>query len=44
MAASMAQADLSFEVLRWKTVDELIIGESKTMVFKSLNELAPQYL
>ena len=28
----------------WKTVDELITGESKTMVFKSLNKLAPQYL
>ena len=32
------------ELLGWKTVDELITGESKTMVFKSLNELAPQYL
>ena len=32
------------EVLGWKTVDELITGESKTMVFKSLKELAPQYL
>ena len=32
------------ELLGWKTVDELITGESKTMVSKSLNELAPQYL
>ena len=28
--------------LRSKTVDELVSGESKTMVFKALNELAPQ--
>ena len=32
------------EGLRWKTIDELISYESKIMVFKSLNELAPQYL
>ena len=32
------------EKLGWKTVDPLISSESKTMVFKSLNELAPQYL
>ena len=32
------------EGLGWKTVDELVTGESKTIVFKSLNELAPQYL
>ena len=30
--------------LGWKTVEELIENESKTMVFKSLNDLAPQYL
>ena len=30
--------------LGWKTVNELIVGEAKTMVFKSLNILAPQYL
>ena len=30
--------------LGWKTVEVLASGESKTMVFKSLNELAPQYL
>ena len=30
--------------LRWKTINELIEYESKTMVFKSPNELAPQYL
>ena len=30
--------------LGWKTVNELIVGETKTMVFKSLNKLAPQYL
>ena len=32
------------EELGWQTVDQLISSESKTMVFKSLNELAPQYL
>ena len=32
------------EGLGWKTVEELASGESKTMVFKSLNGLAPQYL
>ena len=32
------------EVLGWETVDELITGESETMVLKSLNKLAPQYL
>ena len=32
------------EGLGWKTVEELAAGESKTMVFKSLNELAPQYM
>ena len=32
------------EVLGWKTIEQLISIESKTMVFKSLNELAPQYL
>ena len=30
--------------LGWKTVEELIGNESTTMVFKSLNDLAPQYL
>ena len=30
--------------LGWKTIEELIGNESKTMVFKSLNDLAPQYL
>ena len=30
--------------LGWQTVEELISNESKTMVFKSLNDLAPQYL
>ena len=30
--------------LGWKTVEELIGNESKTVVFKSLNDLAPQYL
>ena len=28
----------------WKTIEELIDNESKTMVFKSLNDLVPQYL
>ena len=32
------------EEMGWKTIDEMITGESKTMVFKSLNKLAPQYL
>ena len=32
------------ERMGWKTIDELITCESKTMVFKSLNQLAPQYL
>ena len=30
--------------LGWRTIEELIDNESKTMVFKSLNDLAPQYL
>ena len=30
--------------LGWQTIEELISNESKTMVFKSLNDLAPQYL
>ena len=32
------------EELGWNTIEQLISNESKTMVFKSLNELAPQYL
>ena len=32
------------ENLGWKTINDLIDIESKTMVFKSLNELAPPYL
>ena len=32
------------ERLGWKTIEQLISYESKTMVFKSLNELAPQCL
>ena len=32
------------EKLGWKTINELIDLESKTMVFRSLNELAPPYL
>ena len=32
------------EKLGWKTITELIDIESKTMVFKTLNELAPPYL
>ena len=32
------------EALGWKTIDQLISTETKTMVFKSLNELALQYL
>ena len=30
--------------LGWKIIDELINNETKTMVFKSLSDLAPQYL
>ena len=30
--------------LGWKTIEELIGDKSKTMVFKSLNDLYPQYL
>ena len=30
--------------LGWKTIEELIGNETKTMVFKPLNDLAPQYL
>ena len=30
--------------LGWKTIEEFIDNESKTMVFMSLNDLAPQYL
>ena len=30
--------------LGWKTIEQLIASESKIMVFKSLHELAPQYL
>ena len=30
--------------LGWKSIEELIHNESKTMVFKSLDDLAPQYL
>ena len=30
--------------LDWKTIEQLVASESKTMVFKSLHELAPQYL
>ena len=32
------------EEMGWKTIDELITCESKTKVFKSLNQLAPEYL
>ena len=30
--------------LGWKTIEQLVASESKTMVFKSLHQLAPQYL
>ena len=30
--------------LGWKTIDELIASDSNIMVFKSLHELAPQYM
>ena len=32
------------EEMGWKTIDELITCESKTIVFKSLNQLAPEHL
>ena len=32
------------EELGWNTIEQLISNESKTMVFKSLNELAPKYI
>ena len=32
------------ERLGWRNIEQLISNESKTVVFKSLNELAPQYL
>ena len=32
------------EGLVWKTIEELIESETQTMVYKSLNELAPRYL
>ena len=32
------------ERLGWSTVEELINSESSRMVYKSLNNLAPQYL
>ena len=32
------------EGLGWKTIEELIESETQTMVYKSLNELAPRYL
>ena len=30
--------------LEWKTIDQLIAEESKTMVYKSMHEMAPPYL
>ena len=30
--------------LRWKTIDQLITSETNIMVYKSLHELAPQYM
>ena len=30
--------------LGWMTTEELVNGETKTMVFKSLHDLAPEYL
>ena len=32
------------EELGWKTIKELIGNETKTMVFKSVNDFSPQYL
>ena len=37
-------SNLLIKTLGWKTINELIDTETKTMVFKSLNELAPPYL
>ena len=39
-----AQGRPLIEGMRWKTIDELITSESKTLIFKSLSLLAPQYL
>ena len=35
---------LLIDRLGWKTIDQLIAEESKTMVYKSMHEMAPQYL
>ena len=37
-------SNLLIGTLGWKTINELIDTETKTMIFKSLNELAPPYL
>ena len=39
-----APSNQLIEKLGWKTINELIDIESKTMIFKSLNELALPYL
>ena len=44
ISALMPQADLLSKRMGWKNIDELITCESKTMVFKSLNQLTPEYL
>ena len=35
---------LLIDMLGWKTIDQLIAEESKTMVYKSMHEMAPPYL
>ena len=44
MAALMHQADVLFSGQGWKTIDELVIHESKIMAVASLNELDPQHI
>ena len=42
--SSDTQSRLLIVELGWMTIEELIDNESKTMLLKSLNDLAPQYL
>ena len=35
---------LLIDRLGWKNIDQLIAGESKTMVYKSMYEMVPPYL
>ena len=33
-----------FQILGWKTIEELIAEEAKMMVFKSVNDFGPHYM